>query len=42
MHRIPLMTLSIGVVTNQFQDFEHTQISELAAEMKTYAESIPG
>lgn len=43
IHRIPLMTLSIGVVTNQFQSFEHTaQISELAAEMKTYAKSLPG
>ena len=37
------MTLSIGVVTNQFQTFEHTgQISELAAEMKTYAKTLPG
>jgi GGDEF domain-containing protein len=43
IHRIPLMALSIGVVTNQFQVFEHTgQISELAAEMKTYAKSLPG
>jgi len=43
IHRIPLMTLSIGVVTNQFQSFEHTgQISELAAEMKSYAKSLPG
>jgi GGDEF domain-containing protein len=43
IHRIPLMTLSIGVVTNQFQEFEHTgQISELAAEMKTYAKTLPG
>ncbi|MCG6955379.1 MAG: diguanylate cyclase [Gemmatimonadetes bacterium] len=43
VHRIPLMTLSIGVVTNQFQTFEHTgQISELAAEMKSYAKSLPG
>jgi GGDEF domain-containing protein len=43
IHRIPLMTLSIGVVTNQFQVFEHTgQISELAAEMKAYAKSLPG
>ncbi|NNF12783.1 MAG: diguanylate cyclase [Gemmatimonadetes bacterium] len=43
IHRIPLMALSIGVVTNQFQDFEHTgQISELAAEMKAYAKSLPG
>lgn len=43
IHRIPIMALSIGVVTNQFQIFEHTgQISELAAEMKTYAKSLPG
>jgi GGDEF domain-containing protein len=43
IHRIPLMTLSIGIVTNQFQDFEHTgQISELAAEMKTYAKTLTG
>jgi GGDEF domain-containing protein len=43
IHRIPLMTLSIGVVTNQFQVFDHTgQISELAAEMKSYAKTLPG
>ncbi|NNF27205.1 MAG: diguanylate cyclase [Gemmatimonadetes bacterium] len=43
IHRIPLMTLSIGVVTNQFQDFTHTaQVSELAAEMKAYAKTLPG
>ena len=43
IHRIPLMTLSIGVVTNQFQSFEHTgQISELAAEMKTFAKTLLG
>jgi GGDEF domain-containing protein len=43
IHRIPMMALSIGVVTNQFQVFEHTgQISELAAEMKAYAKSLPG
>lgn len=43
IHRIPVMALSIGVVTNQFQDFDHTgQISELAAEMKSYAKSLPG
>ncbi len=43
IHRIPLMALSIGVVTNQFQEFEHAgQISELAAQMKTYAKSLPG
>jgi GGDEF domain-containing protein len=43
VHRIPLMALSIGIVTNETQDFEHTgQISELAAEMKAYAKSLPG
>lgn len=43
IHRIPLMALSIGVVTNQYQEFEHSaQISELAAEMKGYAKSLPG
>ena len=43
VHRIPLMTLSIGVVTNQILAFSHTaQISELATEMKTYAKSLPG
>jgi len=43
IHRIPMMALSIGVVTNQFQDFEHTgEISELVAEMKGYAKSLPG
>jgi len=43
INRIPMMALSIGVVTNQFQEFEHTgQISELAAEMKGYAKSLPG
>jgi GGDEF domain-containing protein len=43
IHRIPLMTLSIGVVTNQFQEFTHTaQASELAGEMKAYAKTLPG
>ncbi len=43
VHRIPLMTLSIGVVTNLTQRFSHTaQVSELAAEMKMYAKTIHG
>lgn len=43
VHRIPLMTLSIGIVTNQSSYFSHTgQVSELAAEMKSYAKSLPG
>jgi GGDEF domain-containing protein len=43
VHRIPLMTLSIGVVTDQRNVFSHTgQVSELAAEMKSYAKTLPG
>ncbi len=43
IHRIPLMTLSIGVVTNQVRQFSHTaEISSLAGEMKTYAKTLPG
>lgn len=43
VYRIPLMTLSIGVVTNQRVDFSHTaEVSERAAEMKGYAKTIPG
>ena len=43
IHRIPLMTLSIGIVTSHKQEFTHTaQVSELSAEMKTYAKSLPG
>jgi diguanylate cyclase (GGDEF)-like protein len=43
IHRTPLMTLSIGIVTNQFQEFSHTaQIAELAGEMKTYAKTLHG
>jgi diguanylate cyclase (GGDEF)-like protein len=43
MYPVPLMTLSIGVVTNRHRDFSHVaQISELATEMKAYAKSLPG
>ncbi len=43
LHRIPLMTLSIGIVTDQVQEFSHAaQVSERAAEMKTYAKTLPG
>lgn len=43
IRRVPLMTLSVGIVTNQIQPFTHTaQVSELAAEMKTYTKSLPG
>ena len=40
---VPLMTLSIGVVTNQVRTFIHTaRVSELATEMKTFAKKLPG
>jgi GGDEF domain-containing protein len=41
--RVPLMTLSIGVITNQYRTFTHTaRISELATEMKSYAKTLTG
>jgi len=41
--QIPIMTLSIGVVTNQYRRFTHTaRVSELATEMKAYAKTLPG
>lgn len=43
LHRVPLMTLSIGVVTNQRRKFiRASEVSELATEMKSYAKTIPG
>ena len=43
LHRVPLMTLSIGIVTNQHRRFTHpAQVSELATEMKSYAKTLPG
>jgi diguanylate cyclase (GGDEF)-like protein len=43
LHRVPLMTVSIGVVTNERRNFSHAaQVSELATEMKSYAKSLPG
>ncbi|UCC72736.1 MAG: diguanylate cyclase [Gemmatimonadota bacterium] len=43
LHRIPLMTLSIGVVTNSQRSFTHTaQVGELATEMKAYAKTKQG
>jgi GGDEF domain-containing protein len=43
LHRVPLMTLSIGVVTNERRPFlSATQVSELATEMKAYAKSLTG
>ncbi|GAC1685672.1 MAG: hypothetical protein NVS9B3_03970 [Gemmatimonadaceae bacterium] len=43
LHRVPLMTVSIGVVTNERRHFSHpAQVSELATEMKSYAKTLPG
>ena len=41
LHRVPLMTVSIGVVTNERRHFTHAaQVSELATEMKSYAKTL--
>lgn len=43
LHRVPLMTLSIGVVTNERRVFTSSvAVSVLATEMKTYAKTLPG
>jgi len=40
---VPLMTLSIGVVTNRNRRFTHTaRVSELATEMKSFAKTLTG
>lgn len=39
--KIPLVSISIGVVTNEFRKIEHVaQISEIGAELKSYAKSL--
>ena len=43
LHRVPLMTVSIGVVTNERRHFTHAaQVSALATEMKSYAKTLSG
>lgn len=43
LHRVPIMTLSIGVVTNERRIFTAAaQVSELATEMKGYAKTLAG
>ena len=43
LYRVPLMTLSIGIVTNERRTFAHpAQVSMLATEMKSYAKTLPG
>jgi diguanylate cyclase (GGDEF)-like protein len=39
--KFPLLSLSIGVVTNQFRNIEHVaQIGEIGAELKGYAKNV--
>lgn len=43
LHRVPLMTVSIGVVSNERRHFVNAaQVSELATEMKSYAKTLTG
>jgi diguanylate cyclase (GGDEF)-like protein len=43
LHRVPLMTVSIGVVSNERRLFANAaQVSELATEMKSYAKTLTG
>ncbi len=43
LHRVPLMTVSIGVVTNERRRFTHAaQVAALATEMKSYAKTLAG
>src|SRR5204863_7256275 len=43
LRKVPFMTLSIGIVTNERRRFTHpAQVSELATEMKSYAKTLPG
>ena len=42
-NKFPIMTISIGVVTNKKRKFKHfVQVGEIAAEVKNYAKSKPG
>jgi hypothetical protein len=42
LHRVPLLTVSIGVVMTARRHFTHAaQVSALATEMKTYAKILP-
>jgi diguanylate cyclase (GGDEF)-like protein len=43
LHRVPLMTVSIGVVSNERRQFVNAaQVSDLATEMKSYAKTLTG
>ena len=39
--QFPLLSVSIGVVTNEFRKIEHVaQVGEIGAELKAYAKSL--
>ena len=43
LHRVPLMSLSIGVATTQHRSFRSAaEVSKLASEMKSFAKAKPG
>ncbi len=43
LQQIPLLSLSIGVVTNEFRKIDHVaQIGEIGAELKAYAKGLDG
>jgi diguanylate cyclase (GGDEF)-like protein len=43
LHRVPLMTLSIGVATTAYRSFRSAaEVSKLASEMKSFAKAKPG
>jgi len=43
LHRVPLMTVSIGIVSNERRQFANAaHVSELATEMKSYAKTLTG
>ena len=43
IRKIPLLTISIGVVTNEKNKIDHVgEIGELGAELKEYAKNLPG
>ena len=43
IRKIPLLSISIGVVTNEKNEINHVgEIGELGAELKEYAKSLPG
>ena len=43
IRKIPLLSVSIGVVTNEKNKISHVgEVGELGAELKEYAKSLPG